>query len=127
MHISFLVDRSGSMRGLQNDVVDGFNGFVARQRTRPGACTLTLVQFESNNACEVIHDAVPVDQVPDLRGDWYEPRGLTPLLDALGMLIEKANARLARLGHNKDQIVAVFTDGLENASRRCSRARLSTA
>ena len=124
IHVSFLIDRSGSMSGLQSDVVDGFNGFVARQRNRTGECTLTLVQFDSNDPCEVIHDAVPVKQVPDLTGDQYQPRGLTPLLDALGMLIGQADARLSRLGHDEDQIVAVFTDGLENASRRWSRARL---
>ena len=124
VHVSFLIDRSGSMRGLGSDVVEGFNGFVDGQRGSPGECSLTLVQFDSNDPYEVIHDAVPVDRVPDLTADRYQPRGMTPLLDALGTLIEVAGTRLARLGHDEDQIVAVFTDGLENASRRWTRAEL---
>ncbi len=124
VHVSFLIDRSGSMSGLQSDVVDGFNGFVARQRAHSGACTLTLVQFDSNDPYGVIHDGVPLHEVPDLALDEYRPRGMTPLLDALGSLIEAADARLEWLGHDEDQIVAVFTDGLENASRRWKRADL---
>ena len=124
VHVSFLLDRSGSMSGLQSDVVDGFNGFVAEQREKPGECALTLVQFDSNDPYEVIHDAVPVAKVPDLTPSQYRPRGMTPLLDALGSLIEKADERLATLDHDEDQIVAVFTDGLENASRKWTRAEL---
>ena len=124
VHVSFLIDRSGSMSGLESDVVDGFNGFVAKQRAHSGACTLSLVQFDSNDPFEVIHDAVPVDKVPDLDPDQYEPRGATPLLDALGTLVEAADDRLAGLDHEEDQIVTVFTDGLENASRHWTRADL---
>ena len=124
VHVSFLIDRSGSMRGLGSDVVESFNGFVDGQRSSPGECSLTLVQFDSNDPYEVIHDAVPVDRVPDLTADQYQPRGATPLLDALGTLIEAAGTRLERLGHDEDQIVAVFTDGLENASRRWSRIEI---
>ena len=124
VQVSFLIDRSGSMSGLQSDVVDGFNGFVAKQREHPGTCTLTLVQFDSNEPYEVIHDAVPIKKVPDLTSEQYQPRGMTPLLDALGSLIEAADARLKRLDHDEDQVVAVFTDGLENASRRWNRADL---
>ena len=124
VHVSFLIDRSGSMGGLQSDVVDGFNGFLAEQREKPADCTLTLVQFDSNDPYEVIHDAVPVEKVPDLTREQYRPRGTTPLLDALGTLIETADARMAGIEHAEDQIVAVFTDGLENASREWTRAKL---
>lgn len=124
VHISFLIDRSGSMSGLRSDVVDGFNGFVDEQRRKPGECALTLVQFDSNDPYEVIHEAVPVHKVPELTPDQYQPRGATPLLDALGTLIEKADARLESIGGEEDQIVAVFTDGLENASRRWNREKL---
>ena len=127
VHVSFLIDRSGSMSGLQSDVVDGFNGFVAKQREQPGTCTLTLVQFDSNDPYEVIHDAVPIEKVSDLTPEQYQPRGATPLLDALGSLIEAADVRLDCLGHEEDQIVAVFTDGLENASRHWSREKLFDA
>ena len=98
-----------------------------RGSARPGSSGRrlpTLVQFDSNDPYEVIHDAVPIGKVPGLTPQQYRPRGATPLLDALGSLVEAADARLAGLGHDEDQIVAVFTDGLENASRRWGRAEL---
>ena len=127
VHISFLIDRSGSMSGLRSHVVDGFNGFVAEQQGKPGECALILVPFESNDPYEVVHDAVPIGKVPDLTPEQYRLRGATPLLDALGSLIKKADARLAALDLDVGQIVTVFTDGLENASRQWSRAELFDA
>ena len=127
VHISFLIDRSGSMGGLASDVVAGFNGFVAEQRGKPEECALTLVQFDSDDPYEVIHDAIPMGKVPDLTPERYQPRGGTPLLDALGRLIENADARLGGLDREEDQVVAVFTDGLENASRNWTRAKLFDA
>ena len=97
VHISFLIDRSGSMSGLRSDAVGGFNGFVAEQQGKPGECALTLVQFDSNNPYEVIHDAVPIGKVPELTPEQYTPRGMTPLLDALGRLIEAVDGRLKSL------------------------------
>lgn len=127
VHISFLIDRSGSMQPFRRDVVGGFNGFVAEHRERPHKCALTLVQFDSNAPFEVIHDAVDIQDVPDLTVERYEPRGATPLLDALGRLIEHADASLKRHGREEDQIVVVYSDGHENASRSWSRERLFTA
>ncbi len=124
VHVSFLIDRSGSMDGLESDVVGGFNRFVVEQREKPGECTLTLVQFDSEDPFEVVHDAVPVQEVPDLTVERYRPRGTTPLLDALGRLVERADARLKGLDGEEDYIIAVFTDGLENASHRWTRQRL---
>ena len=127
VHVSFLIDRSGSMHGLEGDVVGSFNVFAAEQRGRPGECTLTLIQFDSEDPFELVHDAVPVREVPALTVERYRPRGATPLLDALGRLVERADARLRGVDGEEDQIVAVFTDGLENASRRWSRKRLFDA
>lgn len=128
VHVSFLIDRSGSMSGLESDVVGGFNRFAAEQRQQPGDCRLTLVQFDSEDPFEVIYDAAPLAEVADLTRDRYQPRGTTPLLDALGALIESADRRLAGLGAAaEDQVVVVFTDGYENASRRWSRPALFAA
>lgn len=128
VHVSFLIDRSGSMSGLESDVVGGFNRFTAEQRQQPGDCRLTLVQFDSGNPFEVIYDAEPLAEVADLTRDRYQPRGGTPLLDALGALIESADRRLAGLGAAaEDQVVVVFTDGYENASLRWSRSALFAA
>ena len=125
--IWFLLDRSGSMSGLTQDVIGGFNTFVDEQARDPsGASHLTLVQFDTNAPFEVIHDAVRVEDVPALTA---RPRGGTPLLDAVGDLIERADQRLeSRVRDNQpaeDQLVLIFTDGLENASHRYSRAQVA--
>lgn len=68
--------------GCKSDVVDGYNGFVAEQREKPGECVLTLVQLDSDDPYEVIHDAVlsPSGRSPtDLTPQQYRPRGMTPL------------------------------------------------
>ena len=127
VHVSFLIDRSGSMQGLVEDVVGGFNSFLATQKGETGDCTMTLVQFDNQNPFEVIHDAAPINQIPDLTRDRYQPRGSTPLLDALGDLVTSVDRRLAGLGTPEDQIVVVFSDGFENASRRWTRSTLFEA
>ena len=127
VHVSFLIDRSGSMAGLAEDVVGGFNAFLATQKQETGDCTMTLVQFDTGNPFEVLHDATPIDKVPDLTRDSYQPRGATPLLDALGELVTSVDHRLTGLGTAEDQIVVVFSDGLENASTRWTRSTLFEA
>jgi len=124
VHVSFLIDRSGSMSGLQGDVVGGFNSFVANQRNLPGGCRLTAVQFDGQNPYEVFRDGVDIGAVLDLTVQEYQPRGSTPLFDALGNLIRSAEKRLADLGTAEDQIIVVFTDGYENASRTWTREAL---
>lgn len=127
VHVSFLIDRSGSMAGLEDDVVGGFNNFVAEQRNHPGDCSLTLVMFDSQNPSQVLLDDLPIDRVPRLATEQYRPRGATPLLDALGDLIEAADERCGRPVHGsggEDQVVVIFTDGQENCSRRWGRRKL---
>ena len=111
----FLLDRSGSMRSIQDDVVGGFAAFIDDQRAEAGDCTVTLAQFD--NRYEVVHQDVPLDQVPalDLR-----PRGGTALLDAMGRLITDVSADIADLPEDQRPgtvIVSIMTDGKENASR----------
>ena len=127
VHVSFLIDRSGSMQGLAEDVVGGFNAFLSTQKQETGDCTMTLVQFDSDNPFEVLHDATPIGQIPDLTRDQYQPRSMTPLLDALGDLVTSVDRRLAGLGTPEDQILVVFSDGLENASTRWKRSSLFEA
>ncbi|MXX66207.1 MAG: VWA domain-containing protein [Chloroflexi bacterium] len=127
VHVSFLIDRSGSMAPLGDDVVGGFNNFVADQRQQPGACSLTLVMFDSQDPSEVLIDDVPIANVPIMAPDQFRPRGTTPLLDALGALIKSIDKRCEQRGpetRDEDQIVVVFTDGMENSSRRWSRREL---
>ena len=122
--IWFLLDRSGSMQPVASDVVGGFNQFVADQAAKPGKARLTAVQFDSDNPFEIILDRSRIDRVPELTSAVYWARSMTPLYDALGMLIERADRRIKRrVKENRpaeDQLVVVFTDGLENASRKFS-------
>ncbi len=124
----FLLDRSGSMQRLAEDVIGGFNRFVAEQATKPGKARMTVVQFDGTDPFEVIYDATTVAEIPALTNATYWARGVTPLYDAIGSLIERADQRIAdRAKANKpieDQLVLVFTDGLENASRRYDRAKV---
>jgi len=66
-HIAILLDRSGSMELLRDDIIGGFNAFVAQQRAVPGEATLTLVQFDSQQPYEVLHRFAPLAEVPLLR------------------------------------------------------------
>jgi Mg-chelatase subunit ChlD len=121
VHIGFVLDRSGSMKHLVSDVVGGFATFVAEQRQEPGRCSVTVAQFDSQDPFEVLVDDVPVAEVTGL-DDRYFARGLTPLYDAIGSMIGRCEERLsARASAGEpadDQLVVIFTDGLENASRR---------
>ena len=125
----FLLDRSGSMSALTEDVIGGFNTFVADQAQEPGRAYLTLVQFDSQAPFEIIQDAARIEEVPPLTTETYSPRGMTPLLDAIGRLIERADQRIeARADNNQspeDQLVVIFSDGLENASRRFDQASVA--
>jgi len=126
--IWFLLDRSGSMELLAPDVIGGFNQFVADQVAKLGKTRLTAVQFDGQDAFDVICDAVAIDDVPNLTSSVYRPRASTPLYDAMGKLIQTADRRLEnRSEKNKpgeDQLVIVFTDGCENASREFDREQV---
>jgi hypothetical protein len=114
-HIYFLLDRSGSMQSIKSDTEGGFAAFVEEQRRAPGDCRVTLAQFD--HEYDVVYSGVPVAAVPPLA---LQSRGTTALLDAMGRLVTDAGAELAALPEHERPgtvIVAVMTDGLENASR----------
>lgn len=119
LHISVLLDRSGSMQAIAEDVVGGFNQFLATHRGVDG-CRLTVVQFDGHDPFEVLLDDEAAATAPELRPDQFVPRGMTPLYDAVGELMARAEQRLAA-GEDVSQVVVIFTDGLENASRRWTR------
>ena len=126
--IWFLLDRSGSMQSLTGDVIGGFNQFLAEQASQPGQARMTVVLFDGNNAFEVVVDAKTIAEVAQLTQGTYWARGVTPLYDAVGDLIERADQRIAdraKAGKpTEDQMVLIFTDGYENASSRYDRARV---
>ncbi|KRC59639.1 MULTISPECIES: vWA domain-containing protein [unclassified Nocardioides] len=114
-HLYFLLDRSGSMQSIKTDTEGGFAAFIAEQRAHAGECRVTLAQFD--NVYEVVHAGVPVAEVPPLD---LQPRGSTALLDAMGRLVTTAGAELDALPEDERPgtvIVAIMTDGHENASQ----------
>ena len=114
-HIYFLLDRSGSMQSIKADTEGGFTAFIDQQRTTPGECRVTLAQFD--NAYDVVYRDRPLADVPALE---LAPRGSTALLDAMGRLITDSGAQLAALAEDDRPatvIVAIMTDGHENASQ----------
>jgi len=123
-----LLDRSGSMGHLQEAVVEGTNRFLQEQRGGEGECRLTLAQFDSQDPFEVLVDAKRIERVDDLTAADYQPRGTTPLYDAIGSLLERAKDRRKQRKRDgksaEDQVVVIFTDGMENASVEYSRKRI---
>lgn len=120
--ITVVLDRSGSMESIAGDVIGGLNTFIRAQGQVEGEACFTLVQFDDQY--EVVHAHVPVQDVPPLTDQTYVPRGSTALLDAIGRTIVATGARFAMMAEaDRPQVVvvAVQTDGLENASREFSR------
>jgi hypothetical protein len=121
--IWFLLDRSGSMSAIAEHVVAGFDRFFGEQRTQAGTATVTLVQFDGEDPHDVLVDAQPIDSVGSIRGR-FEPRGVTPLYDAIGRLLDRAERHVRGGADPADQLVVIFTDGLENASSDWTRERI---
>jgi len=117
--IAFILDRSGSMNCCQQDAIAGFNQFLDDQQKTEGLAKLTLILFDDEYLVAV--SSIPVQEVVPLTDDTYQPRGCTALLDAIGQTIDDLGRRFAALSE-KDRpeqvIVAILTDGLENASQR---------
>jgi hypothetical protein len=113
-HLVFLLDRSGSMQSIKSDVIGGFHAFLTEQRATDGQCAVTLAQFD--HEYEVVYQGIPLDQVPPLA---LSPRGRTALLDSMGKLITDTVAEIDALPEDDQPgtvVVAIMTDGLENAS-----------
>ena len=115
----FILDRSGSMAGLEGDTIGGFNAMIEKQRGEPGEAVISTVLFD--NETEVIHDRVSLDRVPALTEKEYDVRGCTALLDAVGGAIHHIG-NVHKYAREEDRpektLFVITTDGLENASRR---------
>ncbi|MBE0644974.1 MAG: hypothetical protein IH600_12900, partial [Bacteroidetes bacterium] len=114
-HIVCIVDRSGSMQPIAGDAIGGYNSFLESQRKLPGAAVVTLVLFD--HEYERLCTALPIAQAPRLDHRSYVPRGTTALLDAIGRTIEDVQKEMTRKeAVDEKVIVAILTDGMENAS-----------
>jgi len=121
----FILDKSGSMAGLEKDTVGGFNSLVEKQKREPGECRLTTVLF--SNRIELLHDRVNLKDVRPLTDREYTVGGSTALLDAIGHTIRRiAGAqRFSPADQRADRVLVVITtDGMENASREFSREQI---
>lgn len=114
----FILDRSGSMRGLESDTIGGFNSLIEKQKKVEGKCYVTTVLF--NHECEMIHDRVELLDIWPMTDRDYSVRGCTALLDALGSTIRHI-AQIHRYARPEDvpdhTTFVIMTDGMENASK----------
>lgn len=115
----FILDRSGSMAGLESDTIGGFNGMLSRQRGQDGRCYVSTVLFDDRSF--VLHDRLPLERVAPLTDRDYTVGGCTALLDALGGAIRHISD-IHRYARPEDvpehTLFVVITDGMENASCR---------
>lgn len=117
----FIIDRSGSMSGLEKDTIGGFNSLIRKQKKEDGECYVSTVLFSSTS--EVIHDRVPISEIKEMTEDDYCTQGCTALIDAIGGAIKHISAvhRYIRPEDVPEHTMFVITtDGLENASRKYS-------
>jgi hypothetical protein len=124
--IAYILDRSASMQPMLEAAVAAFNDFIHSQLDVPGDARLTLVQFD--DAYEVPVAAKPLQDVPPLTAATYHPRGGTALLDAIGRTVQETDRRISDLPEDERPgkvILAIFTDGEENASRVYSARHIS--
>ncbi len=115
----FILDRSGSMAGLESDTIGGFNAMIEKQKRQEGKCFVTTVLFDTT--FRTLHDRVPLEQIRPMTAEDYTVGGCTALLDALGDTIRHI-ASIHRYARAEDRpahtVFVITTDGLENASSR---------
>ncbi len=115
--IVFILDESGSMHGLEDSTMGGYNTLLARNKEMEGEALFSTVTF--NHEVRVLHDRVDIDKVTPLMPGDYVPSGCTALLDAVGGAIKhikKVHAALPKSERPEHVLFAITTDGLENAS-----------
>ena len=119
--IVFILDRSGSMGGLEGDTIGGFNAMIEKQKKEKGEAIVSTVLFD--NLSEVLHDRVPLEKIEPMTERQYWVRGCTALIDAIGGAIRHIS-RVHKYIREEDvpehTIFIITTDGMENASREFS-------
>ncbi|MGN0340794.1 MAG: hypothetical protein ACI4D0_09890 [Lachnospira sp.] len=119
--VVFILDRSGSMSGLEADTIGGFNSMIAKQKKEEGEAYISTVLFD--DTCEVLYDRVPVNKVEPMNDNQYYVRGCTALLDAIGGAIHHIG-NVHKYAREEDRpektLFIITTDGMENASRQYS-------
>ncbi len=121
----FILDRSGSMGGLEADTIGGFNSMIEKQKKTPGDTVVSTVLFD--NEVQVLHDRLPLDKIPAMTERDYYVRGCTALLDAVGGAIRHIG-NIHKYARKEDvpekTLFVITTDGMENASREYTYAKV---
>ena len=121
----FILDRSGSMSGLEGDTIGGFNSLIEKQRCQEGECFVSVVLFD--NESEVLYDRIKLADVRKMTRDDYTVRGCTALIDAIGGAIHHIG-NIHKYARREDvpehTMFVIMTDGMENASHRYSSDRV---
>lgn len=111
-----IIDRSGSMMNIREDAIGGFNTFLEEQKKVEGKANITVVLFD--HEYNVVADRVDVNEFEGLNYENFQPRGMTALLDAIGITISKVSEKNDK---DRDYVVAILTDGAENCSKEFNR------
>ncbi|WP_052591500.1 vWA domain-containing protein [Paracholeplasma brassicae] len=125
VELIFILDRSGSMAGLEKDTIGGFNSMIKRQKETKGQALVTTVLFDDHY--ELIHQRKRISNVNDMTTNEYFVRGTTALLDAIGRSVTQIIACHKKLKNDEipeRTVVVITTDGMENASREYSSAKI---
>ena len=121
----FILDKSGSMGGLETDTIGGYNSMLAKQRTVDGECHITTVLFDNNY--ELLHDRIDIKAVSPITEKEYQVGGSTALLDAIGMTVHKiikVQKQTAADYQAEKVMFVIVTDGEENSSREYSAEQI---
>ena len=119
--VVFILDRSGSMSGLEADTIGGYNSMLKKQKQEDGEAIISTVLFDDQT--EVLHDRISLEKVDQITDKEYYVRGCTALLDAVGGAIDhigNVQKKLPKEERPKKTLFIITTDGMENASRHYS-------
>ena len=125
LEIVFILDRSGSMSGLETDTIGGFNGLLEKQQKNKGEAVFSTILFD--DFVEVLHDRLPIADVKPMTANEYSVRGCPAFLDAVGGAIKhikKVQKEMPKSERPEKTLFVITTDGLENASTTFSYSKV---
>lgn len=125
--VVFILDRSGSMAGLEKDTIGGYNSMINKQKKKEGEALISTILFDDR--CQILHDRVPVDRMKEITEKDYYVRGATALLDAIGDTIQyigEVHKKTKKADRPEHTMFVIMTDGMENSSRKYSYDKVKT-
>ena len=123
--MAFILDMSGSMGGLVEDTIGGYNSLIEKQKEEDGEAYITTVLFDDRYI--MLHDHINIQDIKPLTKEDYSPMGMTALLDAIGKTVNSIGVRLSNTPEEERPekvIVVITTDGMENSSKEFTKAKI---